>query len=254
MQVTGLGWAGVLTEDFEAALQFFADVLGLSLAYRDQEKELAHFRFRSGQLLEIYGPSNRGRREKYRWFDGPALGFEVGDIQLARKEMIARGARFISELESWEDDMWSLFLGPEDRVFEIQNPTRRPASHFGSVIGICSARVFAQDFTDMVQYFAQVMDIQLARSKDGRDIANCRLPAGHSMQVYGPNAKPGDQVPAVMVGFEVEDMEKARRELEERGLEFNGPSELMEDGTTRSRFCAPDGLIYELVENLKVPF
>ena len=71
MQVTGIGWAGILTEDFESSLRFFADTLGLSMVYRDEIKELAHFRFRSGQLLELYGPSNRGRKEKYRFFTSP---------------------------------------------------------------------------------------------------------------------------------------------------------------------------------------
>lgn len=122
MQVNGIGWTGVLTEHFESTLSFFSDVLGLHMAYRDESKELAHFRFRSGQLLEIYGLSNRARKEKYRWFQGPALGFEVEDVASARQEMLARGACFITELESWENEVWTMFLGPENRLFEIASP------------------------------------------------------------------------------------------------------------------------------------
>jgi catechol 2,3-dioxygenase-like lactoylglutathione lyase family enzyme len=73
MQVTGIGWAGILTEDFETSLRFFSDVLGLSLTYRDNTKELAHFRFYSGQLFEFYGPSNRERKEKYQLFRGSSI-------------------------------------------------------------------------------------------------------------------------------------------------------------------------------------
>ena len=84
MRVTQLSWAGVLTEDFEDAVHFFSEVLGLSLEYRDEAKAIVHFRFLSGQLLEVYGPSNRQRKEKYRWFNGPALGFEVEAFEAAR--------------------------------------------------------------------------------------------------------------------------------------------------------------------------
>jgi len=80
MRVAGISWAGVLTQDFKATLRFFSEILGLALDYRDEARVLAHFRLPSGHLLEIYGPSNRQRKEKYRWFNGPVLGFEVEDV------------------------------------------------------------------------------------------------------------------------------------------------------------------------------
>ena len=80
MRVAGISWAAVLTQDFEATLRFFSEILGLALDYRDVARVLAHFRLPSGRLLEIYGPSNRQRKEKYLWFNGPVLGFEVEDV------------------------------------------------------------------------------------------------------------------------------------------------------------------------------
>jgi catechol 2,3-dioxygenase-like lactoylglutathione lyase family enzyme len=61
MRVTGIGWVGVLTDDYEETLHFFSEILGLSLEYRNEDKVHAHFRLPSGQLLEVFGPSNRQR-------------------------------------------------------------------------------------------------------------------------------------------------------------------------------------------------
>ena len=179
MRVTGIGWAGVLTEDFESTLRFFSDVLGLSVAHHDAAKELVHFRFRSGQLLEVYGPSNRHRKEKYQLFRGPALGFEVDNVELARQEMLARGARFITELESWEDDMWTLFLGPQDRLYEILRAARRPASHSKSVLGISYAQSPVQNFNGAIEFFARVMEMLPVQQDNERQAAPYRLPTGH---------------------------------------------------------------------------
>jgi predicted enzyme related to lactoylglutathione lyase len=253
MRVTGIGWAGVLTEGFDSTLRFFSDVLGLHIAHRDTAKDLVHFRFRSGQLLEVYGPSNRQRKEKYRFFSGPALGFEVDEVELARQEMIARGIHFITELESWEEDRWSLFLDPQDKLFEILRAARRPASGLGSILGICHARVFVWDFANAVHFFSEDMQMALTRAGDGREIAHCQLPNGDSFEVSGSIATQGAPIPPTIIGFEVDDMMLARRELEAKGLEFLGPSEMTEDGKTRSSFCGPDGVLYELIYVPKHP-
>ncbi len=54
MQVTEISWVGVLTEDFGSAARFLTSGLGLSLEFRDEEKDIGHFRPPSGQLLEVY--------------------------------------------------------------------------------------------------------------------------------------------------------------------------------------------------------
>jgi predicted enzyme related to lactoylglutathione lyase len=250
MQVTGIGWAGVLTENFESSLRFFSQVLGLSLAHCDHRKELAHFRFRSGQLLEIYGPSNRRRKEKYRWFHGPVLGFEVNDIQSAWQEMIARGVRFITELESWEGDQWALFLGPEEKLFEILRPARSPARDFRNILGICQAKFLVQDFAGTLQFFSQIMEMSFAQ-QDESGIARCRFPTESLFEILGPSPKPWNQIYQVIVGFEVDDMKQARQEMESAGIGFVGPTELTSEGRFQSQISAPDGLIYELVYDPK---
>lgn len=123
MRVTSINWIGVLTEDFEETIQFFTEVLGLSLEYQDEDKVITHFRLPSGQLFEIYGPSNRQRKEKYQLFNGPVLGFEVENVEAARQEMMASGVRFITEVERDPGgDAWAFFLGPKEMLLTIQQP------------------------------------------------------------------------------------------------------------------------------------
>ena len=241
MQVTGLGWAGVLTDDFGSTVRFFSEALGLSLAYLDQAKELAHFRFHSGQLFEIYGSSNRQRKEKYQWFHGPALGFEVNDIELAYQEMTARGTRFITDLEAWEDDRWALFLGPQDTLFEILQPARKLANRFEPVQGIRSAKLSVQDLVGATHFFSEVLEMSSTKAAE-QDMTRFCLPAGHSFEVCRANAEQ-----RITVGFAVAEMIQARCAMESKGVKFLGSVKAEDDGTSRSRFCGPDQSIYELV-------
>jgi catechol 2,3-dioxygenase-like lactoylglutathione lyase family enzyme len=139
MQVTGLGWAAVHTEDYEETLHFFSEILGLSLEYRDEAKELAHFWLPSGQLLEVFGPSNRQRKEKYRWFSGRAplevfgsnnswgklmsqitIAFEVEDVWQTRAGMEEMSVEFVSDVEVTSiGEVFTYFRGPDGYLYEI---------------------------------------------------------------------------------------------------------------------------------------
>ena len=246
MRVTGFGWAGVLTENFEETLNFFSEVLGLSLEYQDEVKVLAHFRLPSGQLLELFGPSNRQRKEKYRWFNGPVLGFNVEDIEHTRQEMIARGVRFITEVETWEDEAWAMFLGPEDRLFQIERPARRYAEKSGKILGFSWAGAVMKDFARAVVFFEKVMEMPLSRQDDEREVAQFRLPAGHLFELFGPNNTWSQLMSHITIAFEVEDVWQTRTSMEEIGVEFVSDVEVTSIGEVFTYFRSPDGYLYEI--------
>ena len=246
MRVTEISWVGVLTEDFEDTLHFFSEVLGLSLGYRDEAKAIVHFRLPSRQLLEVYGPSNRQRKEKYRRFNGPALGFEVEEVEAARQQMMARGVRFITEVETWEGDAWALFRGPEDKLFEIQRPARKYPEKTAKITGFTGAGVVMQNFAEAVRFFSQVMEMPLARRDDRQGFAHFWLPAGHLFEVFGPNNQWGRLTPYATIAFEVEDVWQARRELEARGVEFVGEVAVTSTAEAFTYFRGPDGYLYAI--------
>ena len=248
MQVTGLGWMGVITEDFSATLEFFAQILGLSLSHRDESKELAHFRLQSGQLLEIFGPSNRQRKEKYRRFDGPALGFEVQNIEFARGEMIARGVNFITGIEKWQDAAWSMFLGPEDKLLAIEQAERRRPHSSAKLSRFSWAGIVMQDFEAALRFFSDVMNMPLEWRNDSRGLAHFKLPAGHILEIVDASQSWSRIMPHVAIGFEVEDVRQARAEMESNGVEFITKVVVTADGEAYTYFRGPDGYPYEILQ------
>lgn len=129
MRIVGYSWMGVFADDFEAAIDFFADKLGLPLEWRQEDTDFAGFRLPSGQLLEVFGPRWADAREQY---DGthpstsPILGFEVEDVEAAREELVRRGVVFVTEALEFEGGASSAkFLGPNGQVFEVWRPEER---------------------------------------------------------------------------------------------------------------------------------
>ena len=116
MEIKSYTWAGTPTEDFEAAMKFFSEVLGLPVLFRDDEREIGLFRLSSGQLFEVFGKGNK----YHTIMKGPAIGFDVQDVSKARAELEAKGVKFITGIDrSTEGEAWTYFVGPDDNLYEI---------------------------------------------------------------------------------------------------------------------------------------
>ena len=116
MKVSGISWAGVQASNFDAAIQFFSETVGLPLSRRNDEGEAAHFRLESGDLFEVFGPNNP--QDELHVF--PTFAFEVDDIVSARAEMEARGVEFVTGIRTLKDEAWSYFRGPDNYLFVIK--------------------------------------------------------------------------------------------------------------------------------------
>ncbi len=113
------------------------------------------------------------------------------------------------------------------------------------VKGLVWLGVRTSKFDDTVEFFTQVLGLKLTR--EDHDFAVLKLANGDTVEVFGPsdvdhkffNTGP-------VAGFLVENVEKARLEMEARGLEFIGP---IHDHAKNSwsHFLGPDGNIYEIV-------
>ncbi len=129
MRILGYSWVGIYTDDFEAAITFFTDKLGLPLEWRQEDTDFAGFRLPSGQLLEVFGPRWANTHEQY---DGahpstsPILGFEVQDVEAVREELVSRGVEFVTEALEFEGGASSAkFLGPNGQVYEVWRPEEK---------------------------------------------------------------------------------------------------------------------------------
>ena len=85
---------------------------------------------------------------------------------------------------------------------------------------------------------------------DRPDFLVFRMPDGDQLELFGPSARhPPAQFASnrVVCGFLVDDLDSARRELEQAGIELlGGPERDSKTGYAWQHFRGPDGLVYEL--------
>ena len=248
MRTVGFSWVGLLVSDFEKSIDFFSKVLGLSLDHEDTARVVAHFLLPSGQMLEVFGPSNRQRKAKYELFDGPVIGFQVDDLSNAVDEMKFRGAQFVTQIETAPDgDSWAYFLGPGDTLFTIAQSKIEPIGMGKSIIvGFSWAGVVFADFDGAVQFFQDVMAMPLDRRDDVKQVAQFWLPKRHLFEVFGPNNRWADLMPHPTIAFEIDDVRAVREELEGQEVEFITEVEVTSANEAFTYFRGPDGLIFEI--------
>ncbi len=115
MKIKGISWVGVGVDDFDTALAFFTNVMGLRPAAVD-ERGVAILHVSDGQLLEIFGPGTNGHVLN----SPPVIAFEVDDVARARDELLAHDVELIGDIGSWNGFEWAYFRGPAGRVFSIK--------------------------------------------------------------------------------------------------------------------------------------
>jgi catechol 2,3-dioxygenase-like lactoylglutathione lyase family enzyme len=117
MRVRGILWTGVRVTDQKAAEAFFSDVLGLTLARKDDAQQFSLFQLPSGQEFEVFGPGSS-------WsaiHEHPVVvGFEVEDVSESRAELEGHGVEFVTDIQGDpQTGEWCYFRGPDGILFEI---------------------------------------------------------------------------------------------------------------------------------------
>ena len=118
VRVKGLSWVGVGTDDYDASLRFFTQVLGFPVV--DSGDRQAMLQVAPGQQLEIFGAEGRGKQLN----TPPTIAFEVDDVAEASKALVAGGAELIGEPGSWSGHEWQYFRTPDGHTFEIKRSPR----------------------------------------------------------------------------------------------------------------------------------
>ena len=250
MRVTSIDWAGALSANYEASQNFLSERLGLPLQFEAKKSVVSHFRLPSGQLLELYGPSEQYRaHEKFRWFDGHALGFEVDNLEAAYQQMVDRDVRFIHAIETWKEDSWCMFLGPENKLFQIQESGPRSPQlqdKNAELLRFSWAGVVMHDFDGAVRFFSQVMEMPLAQRDDSGASAQFWLPDGHLFEVFGPTHTWSHIMEQLTIGFYVEDVQQVRAAMEDLGVDFVAETETTPYGHEFAFFRDLDNYLYAL--------
>ncbi len=113
------------------------------------------------------------------------------------------------------------------------------------ISGFGWAAVGTDDFSSTVRFFNEVLGLPLESCDNAQEAAEFRLPSGQGFGVVGRRTELQRLHQCPLVGFDVEDVRSARRELAAKGVEF--VSEVFEaGGETWTYFRGPDGHLYEI--------
>lgn len=114
--IKGLSWVGTRTDRFSELVTFYRDVMGLHVDH--EETDFIVFQLPDGGKVEVFGPSDD---DHLHFNTGPVAGFEVDDIEAARRKLEAGGAEFIGPIHRWAPtgEAWSHFRAPDGNVYEL---------------------------------------------------------------------------------------------------------------------------------------
>jgi predicted enzyme related to lactoylglutathione lyase len=123
MRVKGVSWVGVKTDQYEAMVTFFRDVVGLeAVAERD---DFLEFRMPNGDQVEIFGPRGPDAVEQFAHNEVVA-GLQVEDIDSAIAALRDAGVELIGEhANAGSGHSWQHFRAPDGKVFELCSDRQR---------------------------------------------------------------------------------------------------------------------------------
>jgi predicted enzyme related to lactoylglutathione lyase len=124
MNVPGIRWVGVKTRDFSRLSNFFHHVMGLSPIL--EQPDFIVFELPDGDKLELFGPNGPYSPEQFQ--PNPVVcGFEVDDLEEARRELEAAGIEMLGPLQyssSGDGSGWQTFRGPDGLVYEVSQTAK----------------------------------------------------------------------------------------------------------------------------------
>lgn len=111
------------------------------------------------------------------------------------------------------------------------------------VLGYTWAGVRTDNLKSAADFFADILGLSLIH--EGKDLIQFEMPSGQLFEVFASESRYYQLHTCPVLGFQVEDVRAARKELESRGVEF--VTDLYGNNTEAwTYFRGPDGYLYEL--------
>ena len=140
MMIRSLGHVGLGVSNMERSLEFYRDVLGMTvlmeLDIRDgrigrvigvegARCKIAHLQLGDGilELFEYGNPKGRNKARNMKQYDQGLIhiGFEVDEFHTHIKQLEKRGVEFLGEAVEFRPGVWVVyFCGPDSEVIEFR--------------------------------------------------------------------------------------------------------------------------------------
>lgn len=118
MNIKGIRYAGIKTNQFEQTVDFFEGILGLTKDHN--EDGFVTLKASNGDKVEVYGPNDPHKPNHDRFTTGPVVGFEVEGIEEAAEELHQSDLEVFGEVQGSKDGTrWLHFEGADGNVYEL---------------------------------------------------------------------------------------------------------------------------------------
>ncbi|MEA2194802.1 MAG: hypothetical protein QOG42_1236 [Solirubrobacteraceae bacterium] len=115
--ITGVDFVTVPTNDFDASVEFYANVLGLPKG--KQWGEMPAMEFQAGSLtIAVMDPTAFG--QEFRPHSVP-IAFQVDDVAAARDHLKAQGVTFVAEMIDSGTCHQAIFLDPAGNALDLHH-------------------------------------------------------------------------------------------------------------------------------------
>jgi len=115
--ITGVDFVTIPTDDLEASIHFYGEVLGLPFVKRWGDRPAVEYQ--AGNVtLAVMDPTAFG--QEFRPHAVP-LAFQVDDVRAAREHLEAQGVHFVSELIDSGVCHQAIFLDPAGNALDLHH-------------------------------------------------------------------------------------------------------------------------------------
>jgi predicted enzyme related to lactoylglutathione lyase len=115
--ITGVDFVTIPTDDFDASVDFYANVLGLPQG--KQWGSMPAMEFQAGPLtIAVMDPTAFG--QKFQPHSVP-IAFQVDDVAAARDQLKAKGVTFVNEMIDSGSCHQAIFLDPAGNALDLHH-------------------------------------------------------------------------------------------------------------------------------------
>jgi catechol 2,3-dioxygenase-like lactoylglutathione lyase family enzyme len=111
------------------------------------------------------------------------------------------------------------------------------------VLGYTWAGVRTSDLNSSSRFFSDILGLR--RVHNGKGLVQFELPSGQLFEIFGAESRYYQFHNCPVVGFQVEDVGAAKREMESKGIEFM-TDVFGDEKEAWAYFRGPDGYLYEI--------